>query len=48
MFIKIALSGTAVVATAAFLIPPFGRRLNQNVLEPVRQYNAKLNNEWEF
>ena len=48
MIIKYAFYATTATGIAAVLIPPFGRKLDKNVLLPIRRYNELLNQEFTF
>jgi hypothetical protein len=45
---KIILGGAASVTVAAVAIPPFRRKLDRNVLRPIRDYNQHLKSWNDF
>ena len=43
MIFKYSFYATSATGIAAVLIPPFGRKLEKNVIAPIRRYNELLN-----
>lgn len=45
VFGKVLLGSFGAVAVTSALVPPFRRKLDRNILRPIRNYNEHLN-EW--
>ena len=45
---KVLLGTTVGVTAVAVVYPPFGRKLDRNVLRPIRDYNEHLKNWNDF
>lgn len=48
MFGKVIFGTVGTLTVASFAIPPFGRKLDRNILRPIRNYNEHLNDWNEF
>jgi hypothetical protein len=48
MFGKILFGTLGTLTVASFAIPPFGRKLDRNLIRPLRNYNEHLNDWNEF